>query len=126
MTSLRDLEQQFWSHVRLCKHGLRCVRCCWEWQGKRDAFGHGKLNVDGCKTGAHRIALELAHGAGLLPFLRGCYSHQPMQPLRILSLHRCDNPPCVNWHHLFVGTHADNLHDAMRKGRWHNGRMKVA
>ena len=32
-------------------------------------------------------------------------------------LHRCDNPMCVNHHHLFLGTQRENVQDMLTKGR---------
>ncbi len=36
----------------------------------------------------------------------------------MLVCHRCDNPPCVDGEHLFLGTAKDNFHDCLAKGRY--------
>jgi len=54
---------------------------------------------------AHRVAWELHYG--------------PI-PQNMQVLHRCDNPPCCNPDHLFLGTQADNVADMIAKKR---GRM---
>jgi len=82
---------------------------CWEWSGSRNADGYGYLRVGSQRDGtrsrvlAHRLAWMLAHGGAI--------------PGGLFVLHRCDNPPCCNPAHLFLGTNADNVADMLAKGR---------
>jgi len=79
---------------------------CWTWQGTKDPDGYGSvsliINGKECHIRAHRIAYYLAHG---------------IDPLDLIVCHSCDNPPCVNPDHLWLGTSKDNTQDAVRKGR---------
>ena len=38
-------------------------------------------------------------------------------PADKMVCHKCDNPPCFNPDHLFLGTNTENQHDMIRKGR---------
>lgn len=86
---------RFWSKVKKSEH-------CWEWAGCRNRDGYGRFSVGLDEIRAHRFSWELANGN---------------IPEGLCVLHRCDNPPCVNPDHLFLGTVQDNAIDAISKGR---------
>ena len=99
---------RFWSKVRICEHGTACEVCCWEWQAGRTSDGYGNFHiakVEGVRVRehAHVVALEL--------------HRQEFLSLDHCALHHCDNPPCCNYHHLWAGTHQENMEDMWRKGR---------
>lgn len=84
---------------------------CWLWTGFKTSSGYGRLGC-GLKTLlAHRLAYELYVGE---------------IPSGLGVLHRCDNPPCVNPDHLFVGDASDNNKDKMQKGRAPRGETHPA
>lgn len=75
---------------------------CWIWQGSI-ANGYGQLS--GPKSvpyKAHRLAYVFAYGS----ISDGA-----------IVRHRCDTPACVNPRHLELGTQADNMQDASKRGR---------
>lgn len=92
------MEDRFWQKVVKTDY-------CWEWHGTLGTGGYGRFKRDGKSTGlvyAHRYSYEL---------------HVGPIPNDLLVLHRCDNPPCTNPEHLFLGTDQDNMNDMVSKGR---------
>ena len=75
---------------------------CHEFIGARNDVQYGQIYVLGRLMYTHRVMWIATHGA---------------IPEGLCVLHRCDNPPCCNVEHLFLGTKQDNSHDARAKGR---------
>ncbi len=96
----------FWDRV-----DKRGAEECWEWLGARSSAGYGQIRIDGSLRYAHRHALALVGRAA--------------GPGEVVC-HHCDNPPCCNPAHLFVGTARDNAKDAAAKGRVHRSRGELS
>jgi hypothetical protein len=91
------LEERFWDKVEKSDG-------CWNWTASCNGPGYGQIRPGGCGNQllAHRVSWEIHHG--------------PI-PDGLCVLHDCDNPPCVNPAHLFLGTKGDNTRDMHAKGR---------
>lgn len=87
----------FWRWVR-----VKSPKECWEWMGTRFHHGYGRMKYHGTVWYANRFSWELHNG----PIPEGK-----------LVCHECDNPPCCNPIHLWVGTYKENADDRDRKGR---------
>lgn len=85
---------------------------CWLWNGKRNKAGYGRFsfNRDNLYMAAHRSSFTLFKGE----ISEG-----------LLICHSCDNPPCVNPDHLWMGTPKDNSQDCIKKGRFVGRKNKV-
>lgn len=89
--------QSFWVNVRIGDPDE-----CWPWTGSKQRKGYGTVNRFKRQWVAHRFAWEMMNG----PIPEG-----------MLVCHKCDNPPCCNPAHLFLGTNKENLMDCVAKGR---------
>jgi len=90
-------EPRFWARV-----DRRGPNDCWLWTRSVNSSGYGQMQYSGRVRRTHQLAWSFVNG--------------PIPP-GLQVLHRCDNPPCCNPAHLFLGTHADNMRDMAQKGR---------
>lgn len=93
-------EERFWDKVNM--GGSIDYPYCREWNAFRNKQGYGQFRFQDRMQKAHRVSWILNKGE---------------IPEELCVLHHCDNPPCVNPDHLWLGTDADNVADRDEKGR---------
>jgi len=102
LSSLTSTDRErFWSRVEVLSTDQ-----CWLWKAAMSC-GYGAFNVGKYALyRSHRLAYYFTYGE---------------DPGKLLVCHKCDNPPCCNPYHLFLGTHQDNVADRVLKGRSSSG-----
>ena len=95
--------KRFWSKV-----DIKELDECWEWEAGKSFSGYGVFYFNGKSVRAHRMSM----------IIKG------LDIENWLVCHTCDNPPCVNPNHLFLGTYLDNVLDMVNKNRHEKGTKK--
>jgi len=99
---IRPEVERFWSKVKTSGNDT-----CWTWTSGTTQAGYGKFGESrkGRTILSHRYSYKIKYGK---------------IPDGLFVCHHCDNPPCVNPKHLFLGTQSDNQIDSSNKKRHRN------
>jgi transposase len=95
----RTVAERFWHNVDKDADGS-----CWEWTAAKGGSGQEYGVFFPSREDqwyAHRFSYKLANE----------------DPADEMVLHKCDNPPCVNPDHLYLGDNSDNIEDAYNRDR---------
>lgn len=88
---------RFWSKV-----DRKSKDECWNWLGSKNELGYGRFRVEHKMYGSHRISY---------------FIENDKDPKSSMVCHECNNPPCVNPYHLFLGDNSINMKQAYAEGR---------
>jgi len=95
-----SLEKRFHRKLSPYKTATGCVEWTGATNGKYGLIRSSKKPFPWLL--AHRIAYEMHYGN---------------IPSGMDVMHKCDNPRCVSWEHLSIGTRKENMKDMVSKGR---------
>ena len=75
---------------------------CHEFTGSKNEYGYGRIHQNKKLVFVHRAVYEKVHGE---------------IPKGMVIMHSCDNPSCINIHHLSANNQSENIKDMYSKGR---------
>lgn len=105
---------RFYAAKRLKKKSRKLANGCVVWTGYITPYGYGSSSFGRAMKNvyAHRLAFALHHD----------------MPVKFeeFVLHKCDNPPCINPDHLYLGTQKDNMADKVERARQNRGETHYA
>lgn len=102
LIATRPLENRLTESRRITDNG------CWEWTRAVTEHGYGRMSYQDQVHRVHRLAAHLWHGLDL-------------DDSTTKVCHHCDNPPCFNPEHLYLGTQKTNVRDMIDRGRNYPG-----
>jgi hypothetical protein len=101
--TVEQITKYFWSLTE-----IKDKSECWIWKGNRSirkGGDYGRFALNYRVFQAHRVSFFIHNGK---------WAENQV-------LHSCDNPPCVNPHHLREGTNDDNIADKVARNRQRKG-----